>query len=84
MFFSQAKPSSKEVANERLKLILMSDRSCIPLELLEMIKNEILDVISKYIELNKALAEISVINSESEDISSSIIVASIPIKKSFK
>ncbi|MEL7596925.1 MAG: cell division topological specificity factor MinE, partial [Clostridiaceae bacterium] len=45
-FFS-GKPSSKEVAKDRLKLILIHDRSNISPELLEMMKSDILEVISK-------------------------------------
>ena len=43
--------SSREVAKDRLKILLISDRvNCSP-EMMEMIKNDIAKVISKYIYL---------------------------------
>ena len=44
------KESSSNVAKDRLKLLLVSDRaSCSP-EVMEMIKNDIIKVIAKYME----------------------------------
>lgn len=81
MTFFSAKPSPKELANKRLKHILVNDRSCVSLELLEIIKSEILDVISKYFDINKSSVEIKVINNEIENVNSFMIVANIPIKR---
>ena len=44
--------SSSEVAKDRLKLLLVSDRvSCSP-EVMEMIKNDIIEVISRYMDID--------------------------------
>ena len=44
--------SSGTMAKDRLKLVLVSDRaSCSP-ETMEMIKNDIIEVISKYMEID--------------------------------
>ncbi len=43
--------SSREIAKDRLKILLISDRvNCSP-EMMEMIKNDIAKVISKYMKI---------------------------------
>lgn len=46
------KKSSGEVAKDRLKLLLVSDRSNCSPETMELIKNDIIQVISKYMEID--------------------------------
>lgn len=75
------KPSSREIANERLKLILINDRNGVSLELLEMIKLGMLEVIAKYFEVDKSAVEIKVINNDIENVKSSRLVANMPIKR---
>lgn len=79
-FFS-SKPSSKNVANERLKLILVHDRADLSPKLLEIIKNEILDVIAKYVSISKSDMEVKLIKTNAEGVNSTTLVANIPIKK---
>lgn len=75
------KPTPKEVAKDRLKLILIHDRGEIPKETIEKIKQEILDVISKYIDIQADDVEISVSRNDAEEgENSSALVANIPIK----
>ena len=74
------KPTPKEVAKDRLKLILIHDRGDLPQETLEKIRVEILAVISKYIEIDADDVEIAVSKSESVDGNSPSLVANIPIK----
>lgn len=78
-FFS-TKHSSKEIFDEKVKPILINDSSCISLELVEIVKSEITDVISKYLDINKSSIEIKVTNNEMENANSCMIVANIPIK----
>jgi len=47
------KQSSKNVAKDRLKLVLIHDRANCSTELLEMMKNDILQVISKYMDIDE-------------------------------
>lgn len=75
------KPSSREIANKRLKLILINDRNGVSMELLEMIKLGILEVIAKYFVIDKSAVEIKVINNEIENVKSYRLVANMPIKK---
>lgn len=75
------KPSSKEVAKDRLKLILIHDRGDLSPQLLEMIKSEILEVISRYVEIDRSDVEIALTRTEASEGNSPALVANIPIKK---
>lgn len=75
-----SKPTPKEVAKDRLKLILIHDRGDLPQETLEKIRTEILAVLSKYIEIDADDVEIAVNKSESIEGNSPALVANIPIK----
>lgn len=79
--FFTGKPSSKEVAKDRLKLILIHDRSNVSPELLEMMKSDILDVISKYVVIDDGEIDVRLTKTEEIEGSSPALVASIPIKK---
>ena len=74
------RPTPKDVAKDRLKLILIHDRGDIPHETLERIRMEILEVISKYIEIDSNDVEIAVSKPETLDGNSPSLVANIPIK----
>lgn len=64
------KKSSGEVAKDRLKLLLVSDRSNCSPETMELIKNDIIQVISKYMEIDPEGLDIQITQSseESEDL----------------
>lgn len=79
-FFSN-KPSSKDVANERLKLILIHDRADLSPELLELIKGEIMNVIARYVEIDNSDVEVKLTRVEEQDGNSPALVANIPIRK---
>ncbi|GAB6169303.1 cell division topological specificity factor MinE [Clostridium carnis] len=74
------KPTPKEVAKDRLKLILIHDRGDLPQETLEKIRTEILGVLSKYIEIEADDVEIAVSKAETIEGNSPALVANIPIK----
>ena len=75
-----SKPSSKDLAKERLKLILIHDRASVSPELLERIKEEILAVISKYVEIDKSEIDVKMTKLDDEDGNSPALIASIPIR----
>lgn len=76
-----SKPTPKEVAKDRLKLILIHDRGEIAPEIIDKIREEILEVISKYIDIQVDDVEISVNRSDdNEGEKSSALIANIPIK----
>ena len=79
-FFS-LKHSSKNVAKERLQLILINDRAGISPQLLEAIKEDILKVISKYVEIDCEEIEVKMTKTQQSDGGLPALVASIPIKK---
>lgn len=80
------KKSSREVAKDRLKVLLISDRAnCTP-EVMEMIKNDIVRVISKYMEIDSNATEIQIMKTKSENGKMPALYANIPIldlKKTF-
>ena len=45
------KLSSKDLANKRLKVILIHDRACLDDKFLETIKGEIMNIIAKYVQI---------------------------------
>ncbi|MGL4875739.1 MAG: cell division topological specificity factor MinE [Clostridium sp.] len=79
--FNFGKQKPKEIAKDRLKLILIHDRGDLPEETLEKIRSEILAVITKYIEIQVDDVEISVSKSAIEEGEGpSSLIANIPIK----
>lgn len=79
-FFS-SKVSSKDIASDRLKLILIHDRSDFSPDFLEMIKSDILKVISKYADIETGEIEVRLTTKEEYDGSSPALIANIPIRK---
>ena len=75
------RPTPKEVAKDRLKLILIHDRGEIAPDIIDKIREEILEVISKYIDISVDDVEISVNRSDDiEGENTSALIANIPIK----
>ena len=58
---------SKEAAKERLHLVLMQDRANVSVDFLELMKQEIIDVIKKYIEVDDDAIDVRLTNKENED-----------------
>lgn len=58
---------SKEAAKERLHLVLMQDRANVSADFLELMKQEIIDVIKKYIEVDEKEIDVRLTNKENED-----------------
>jgi len=73
---------SGSVAKDRLKLVLVSDRAGCSPEIMEQIKNDIINVISKYIEIDLEGLDIKITQTESETNNGAVpaLFASIPIK----
>ena len=76
------KKSSGDYAKDRLKLLLVSDRANCSPDIMEQIKNDIIQVISKYIEIDSAGLDIQITQTESEGGNGTVpaIYANIPIK----
>lgn len=58
---------SKNKAKERLHLVLMQDRANVSADFLEMMKQEIIDVIKKYIEVEESEIDVRLTNEVKED-----------------
>ena len=72
---------SKDIASDRLKLILIHDRADFSPDFLEMIKSDILKVISKYAEIETGEIEVRLTTKDEYDGNSPALIANIPIKK---
>ena len=51
--------ASKSVATNRLKLVLMRDRTNLTPKILEQMRGELIDLLSRYVELDKELLELN-------------------------
>lgn len=84
-FFKRFRKSEKEesrcTAKERLHLVLAQDRANISADFLEMMKQEILDVIKKYIDIDEKAIDVRLTNKEGEDgsVGAPALYANIPI-----
>jgi len=71
----QRPPTSREIAKQRLQLVLVHDRSRISPGMLEMLKDEIIAVISKHIEIDKDGVQVTFSQNDRE----SRLMADIPL-----
>ena len=58
---------SKDAAKERLHLVLMQDRANVSADFLDLIKQEIIDVIKKYIEIDESAIDVKLTNKDNGD-----------------
>ena len=73
--------NSKEAAKERLHLVLMQDRANVSADFLELMKQEIIEVIKKYIDVDEGAIDVRLTNQESENGANGVpaLYANIPI-----
>ena len=77
-FFHQSETkdsNAKEVACNRLKLVLMQDRTNLSPAIMDRMRRELIDLLSKYLELDRELLDL---NFEQED-SQMALMLSIPV-----
>jgi len=74
--FGKKEPSGK-VARNRLKVVLVHDRINISPEIMENMRNDIVKVISKYVDIDMNAMEMSLAN----DDDSVALVANIPVSR---
>lgn len=60
-------PSSGDAAKERLHLVLMQDRANVSVDFLDLMKQEIIDVIKKYIDIDENEMDVRLTNQINED-----------------
>lgn len=68
---------SKDVAKERLRLVLVHDRASVSPQFLEALKNDLIQVISRYMEIDDHSMDM---NFTTED-GSIALVANIPVRR---
>ncbi|MCL2354991.1 MAG: cell division topological specificity factor MinE [Oscillospiraceae bacterium] len=76
-----AEPTSKSTAKERLHLVLMQDRANVSADFLELMKQEIIEVIKKYIEVEEEEIDVRLKNKVEEDgtTGAPFLYANIPV-----
>ena len=74
-FQRSAVPSSREAAKQRLQLVLVHDRNQIEPGMLEMIKDEIIAVISQHLDIDRNGVQVNFTQGERE----SKLIADIPL-----
>lgn len=70
------KEKSGKVAKKRLQMVLIQDRASVSPEIMEKLRDDIIQVISKYMVINQSDMEISLENVED----SVALVANIPVQ----
>ena len=72
---------SKDAAKERLHLVLMQDRANVSADFLDLMKQEIIEVIKKYIDIDESAMDVRLTNKENSDGSNGApaLYANIPI-----
>lgn len=84
--FFKGSENSGEMAKKRLKVAITSDRAVCSPELMEQMKNDIIEVISKYLDIDTEGLDIKVTKTELDDSNETInaLLANIPIKEGFR
>ena len=75
--------SNKDTAKERLHLVLMQDRANVSADFLEMMKQEIIEVIKKYVNVDEDEINVTLTNQVNSDgtTGAPALYANIPIKE---
>jgi cell division topological specificity factor len=68
--------SARSDAKNRLRLVLMHDRTQLSPAMLEQMRDDMVEVISKYVEIDKEALEV---NLESDESNTIALVANIPV-----
>jgi len=73
--FGKDNSASKNVAKERLRLVLVHDRANVSPQLLESLKEDLIKVISNYMEIDENALEVNLDSSDN----TVALVANIPV-----
>ena len=77
----QKELGSKDAAKERLHLVLMQDRANVSADFLDLMRQEIIEVIKKYVEVDESEIDVRMTNKQNDDGSNGApaLYANIPI-----
>ncbi|MDK9709784.1 cell division topological specificity factor MinE [Acidaminobacter sp.] len=78
--FLSRQESSKNVAKERLRLVLVHDRANCSPELLDLIKEDLITALSKHIEIDQDGFDIQITKTDASTNGLPALVANIPIR----
>ncbi|MCD8151246.1 MAG: cell division topological specificity factor MinE [Clostridiales bacterium] len=73
------KKSSGDMARERLKILLVADRANCSPDIMEMIRTDMVHVISKYIEIDADALDIQITQTGTREDTRPILFANVPI-----
>lgn len=78
---NESTSKSKDAAKERLHLVLMQDRANISADFLALMKQEIIEVIKKYIDVDENAIDVRLTNKSNEDgtTGAPVLYANIPV-----
>ena len=78
---NEKETKSKDAAKERLHLVLMQDRANISADFLALMKQEIIEVIKKYIDVDENAIDVRLTNKSNDDgtTGAPVLYANIPI-----
>lgn len=78
---NEKEAKSKDAAKERLHLVLMQDRANISADFLALMKQEIIEVIKKYIDVDENAIDVRLTNKSNDDgtTGAPVLYANIPI-----
>lgn len=74
--FGRESGTSKNIAKERLKLVLVHDRASVSPQLVQSLKADLIAVISKYMDIDEDSLEVNLENYENQV----ALIANIPVK----
>ena len=74
-FLGRQEPSSRDIAKERLQLVLVHDRVSLSPGMLDKMKDELITVISRYVEIDVEGVDVNLTQGKRE----SRLVADIPV-----
>ena len=80
--FFKGSGNSSDVAKNRLKVAITSDRAVCSPELMEQMKNDIIEVISRYMDIDAEALDVKITETESDSNNGMVpaLVANIPIR----
>ena len=72
-----SKPPSGKIAKDRLQLVLVHDRAGLSPELMDQMRDDIISVLSKYVEIDREAMDITLTQGREQN----KLVANIPIRR---
>ncbi len=79
-FLKASEKDSKDIARDRLKLVLIHDRNNCSPEFLDQVKADLIRAIKSYMDIDEDLLDIQITKSVDEKTGKPALIANIPIK----